>query len=374
MAEQSLKQRIAAMIGQTGPMPLADYMQLSLFDARQGYYPNRQAIGADGDFITAPEISQMFGELVGIWCAAIWQAMGRPDPFLLAEAGPGRGTAMADMLRAASSVPGFTEAARVRLIEASPAMIERQRVALAGYAADMDWLPDLDSLPDGPLILIANEFLDCLPMRQFIKRGDAWLERCIGTDDAGNLIDMLGAGLLDPAHLPPDASAQNDGAAFEMSPAREAWLETLALRLAEQGGAALIIDYGHDRSGFGDTFQAMRGHAPADPLAAPGTVDLTSHVDFAALTRTARGTGATVSPCSTQGAFLLAMGLLERAGRLGANRPASEQERISGEVERLAGPDAMGTLFKVLALAGPADSAAFASIPPFAPEAAQPHD
>lgn len=367
MPGQSLKRRIAAMIAQTGPMPLADYSQLCLFDAAQGYYRSRDAIGAEGDFITAPQISQIFGELAGIWCAAVWQALGKPRQFVLAEAGPGNGTAMADMLRAAASVPGFIDAARVRLIEASPAMIDRQREALANSDADIAWVSDLQELPDGPLILFANEFLDCLPMRQYVKAGNAWLERCVGIDPSGGLVSVLGAGMIDAPQLPNDASRETDGAVFETSPAREAWISALAMRLTEQGGAALIIDYGHGHPGFGDTFQAMRGHGFVDALAQPGTADLTSHVDFAALGEAARIAGANVSKIATQGDFLLAMGLLERAGRLGAGLPRTEQDRISGEVARLAAPDAMGTLFKVLALAGSGNSAALTDLPPFGP-------
>lgn len=372
MADLTLKQRIATMIAHTGPMPLADYMQLCLFDPEQGYYSNETAIGSAGDFVTAPQVSQMFGELIGVWCASVWEAMDRPDPFILAEAGPGHGTMMADMLRATASVKGFRRAARVRLIEAGATMANRQRKALAGVDADIEWMETPDRLPDGPLILVANEFLDCLPVRQFVKAGPVWRERCIGQSENGELSSVLGSAVLDADLLPADADREPDGAVFERAPAREAWTADLAARLAAGRGAALLIDYGHDRPGFGDTFQAMRGHAYADPLAEPGAADLTAHVDFEAVSRAASNEGTATSSIVAQGEFLPAMGLLERAGALGAGKPVEVQEGISDAVERLAGPRAMGKLFKVLALADHDTAQGLSGLPPFTAETKRP--
>lgn len=355
------------MIRISGPIPLPSYMQLCLHDPAQGYYANRNAIGTAGDFITAPEISQMFGELIGVWCVSVWQAMGSPSSFVLAEAGPGKGTLMADLLRAATPVPGFRDAAKIRLIEASPLMIEQQKGRLGGCGYDVQWCNSLDGLPGGPIILVANEFLDCLPMRQFVKSGDIWRERCIGLDDHGKLVNVLGAAALEATRLPDLHEAEPDGAVFETAPARQAWIEQLATRINTEGGAALLIDYGHAASGFGDTFQAMRSQKYAEPLTEPGNADLTSHIDFAAVAEAAQNTGSVVSPTITQAQFLLAMGLMERAGSLGEGKDDAQQREISLAVERLASPEAMGELFKVLALADPSTAGKLAGLPPFAP-------
>ncbi|MCU0790723.1 MAG: SAM-dependent methyltransferase, partial [Nitratireductor sp.] len=328
MPENALKQRLARLIEATGPVSLAQYMHIAMADPRHGYYANRTAIGGSGDFITAPEVSQMFGELIGVWCAGAWQAMGSPANFLLAEAGPGRGTMMRDMLRAAATVPGFVESASVRLIETSPAMIASQRERLEALAPDIAWVERLEDLPAGPLILVANEFLDVLPVRQFVKAKGVFRERCIALGPQGRLASALGSAIADDSLLPQGHEAEPEGSVFESSPAREAWVETLAMRLAESGGAALLIDYGHARSGFGDTFQAMRDHAHVDPLAEPGLADLTSHVDFEAVTKAAIRGGAAASPVIAQGEFLMRMGIAQRAGRLGAGKPAGHQDAI----------------------------------------------
>ena len=353
------------MIRASGPMPLADYMQICLHDPAQGYYSSRKAIGSEGDFVTAPEISQMFGELIGVWCASVWQAMGAPASFTLAEAGPGKGTLMADLLRAGQSAPGFIDAAKVRLIEASPLMMGEQRKALASFEGKIVWVDSTDDLLKEPLILVANEFLDCLPLRQFVKSGPVWRERCVGFDESGGLTTVLGTTTLPTEFLPPGHENEPDGAVFEVSPAREARVSGLAQHLMEAGGAALLIDYGHTETGFGDTFQAMRGHAYADPFAEPGRVDLTSHVDFLALAAIVTATGLTAPPLVTQSQFLLAMGLLERAGQLGHGGTPKTQERVTAEVQRLAGPEAMGSLFKVLSMADNRTANRLSELPPF---------
>lgn len=371
----ALALRIARLVEAGGPMSLADYMHLCMADPQHGYYAKRPAIGAQGDFVTAPEISQMFGELLGVWCASAWLAAGSPSPFVLAEAGPGRGTLMADLLRATAAIPGFRDAARVRLVETSADMRAAQRDRLAGLHPDIDWTESLPGPEGGPLLLVANEFLDVLPVRQYVKAGGAWRERCVVADVAGKLSTVLGAGAIDATILPPGHEAEPDGAVFEHAPAREAWVWQLAERLSEHGGAALLIDYGHGKSGFGDTFQAMRGHAAADPFAEPGMADLTAHVDFQRLAAAASEAGAVASPVVAQGEFLLDMGLAERAGRLGAGRDRAVQERLRGEAERLAGGAGMGSLFKALALCAPQWEAALESLPPFARRpAARPAD
>lgn len=360
-----LGRKIAELVRATGPMSLADYMNYCLSDPDHGYYANRRAIGAHGDFITAPEVSQMYGELIGIWCAAVWHALGSPPKFVLAEAGPGKGTLMADLLRAATSVPGFVEAVTVNMIETSPIMMAEQRKAI-GHSLETSWIASLEELSEGPLIVVANEFLDALPFRQFIKTEKGWCERCIALNEK-DALHWVAANLLpDLSLLPQEAEAQQKGAVFEYAPAREAWIQRLSEQIAHEGGAALLIDYGHAKSGFGDTFQAVRGHIHTDPLAEPGLADLTSHVDFEAICKAAHKEGVSVSPLTTQGEFLLAMGLAERADQLGAGKTEAEQDQIRKEAERLALPSDMGTLFKVLALGSNPLPAALSALPPFA--------
>lgn len=345
-----LAQKISRLIEATGPMSVADYMALCLFDPEHGYYTTRDPFGAEGDFTTAPEISQMFGELVAVWLYAAWQACGAPRPAIVAEIGPGRGTMMKDMLRTFAKLdPDFAAGNRFALIEASPRLAAVQKQTLAASPAPLEWHSHVDALPEGPLFIAGNELFDAVPVRQYVKTQAGWRERVVGLAEDGTLTLMAGPGAPDPVLLPPEARAAPQGAILEIAPAREALMETISERLAKQGGAGLFIDYGYEGPALGDTLQAVRGHAYAEVLADPGEADLTAHVDFAALARIARGHGLSVH-LMPQGEFLLELGLLERAGRLGAGRSAEEQERIRDEVERLAGPEQMGTLFKVLAV------------------------
>ncbi len=361
-----LKQRIHAMIEASGPLSLAQYMQMALSDPQHGYYKQRNAIGAKGDFITAPEISQMFGELLGLWVAIAWQAIGSPSSFLLVEAGPGRGTMMADALRAAASVPGFVGAAQIRLIENSPAMIALQRDKLSAHAERIRWIAGLDEVEEKPMVFIANEFLDALPFRQFIKAGGVWRERLVATGKNRDLGTVLGPSLAEPEILPGGHEAEPDGAVFEHAPAREAFVLQVSERLAATAGAALMIDYGHAKSGFGDTFQAVSKHAFTDPFKEPGMADLTSHVDFAAIRQSAIQTGVHAAPIVEQGAFLLAMGIAQRAQSLAAGKAPERQAQILRDVERLVLSGEMGALFKVLALCKNENASAMIHLPPFA--------
>lgn len=357
--ETPLARRLRRLIAAHGPISLAEYMQACLADPEHGYYARRETIGIEGDFITAPEISQIFGELIGIWCVETWRRLGRPSPFALVEAGPGRGTLMRDCLRAAAIDRGFCDAARVVLVETSSAMREHQTGMLEHAittGVTVSWTANLDNLPVMPVILLANEFLDALPFRQYVKRGPLWHEAGIGTgsQEGGDRFErQLLAANADPSILPSGAADEPDGAVFEHAPAREAAIRQMASYLIAHGGAALIIDYGHTISGFGDTFQAVAGHRHADPFERPGEQDLTSHVDFARLGEAARAEGIANCRFATQGEFLLAMGLLERAGALGADMDAEGRNAISEAVERLAGPKAMGTLFKVMGFSHP---------------------
>lgn len=350
-----LARRIERLIAASGPISLTEYMHACLADPDHGYYSRREAIGPHGDFVTAPEISQMFGELLGLWCVETWRRLGAPSPFMLIEPGPGRGTLMRDALRAARLDPAFLRAARVNMVETSARMRALQREALGEAGAqgvEITWTRDLANLPAMTAIVIANEFLDALPFRQYVKRGTLWHEAGVGIGEDGKLTRQLLAATASPAILPAEADEAEDGAVFEHAPAREAVCADIATHLHDHGGAALFIDYGHARSGLGDTFQAVAGHAHADPFENPGLHDLTSHVDFERLAAAARGAGAHAAPVITQGEFLLSLGLLERAGRLGTAMDEAGREAIRADVERLAGPDAMGTLFKVFAFSG----------------------
>lgn len=335
----TLEDRIAELIAEAGPIPVSQYMALCLFDPLDGYYTTREPFGAKGDFTTAPEISQMFGELVAVWLASAWQAAGAPQDAILAEIGPGRGTLARDMLRTLSRIaPGLTR--RVALIETSPRLVEVQKQALGATSAT--WHRDVRELPGAPLFIVGNELFDAIPIRQFVKTPQCWRERCVGLDADGALVFVAGPGTTD-APLP-DAP---NGAIFEIAPARNALMQEIAERISTHDGAGLFIDYGHLATGVGDTLQAMRAHAYVDVLATPGEADLTSHVDFAEL-GAASGAAGLQTRAMTQARFLLGMGLLERAGQLGAGGGAGLQERLQGEVERLAGAEQMGELFKVL--------------------------
>ncbi|WP_295809691.1 class I SAM-dependent methyltransferase [uncultured Nitratireductor sp.] len=346
----ALEDRIRAQIETAGPISVADYMALCLFDPEQGYYTTREPFGAAGDFTTAPEITQMFGELCAVWLYTAWKASGTPQAPVVAEIGPGRGTLMKDMLRTWAKIdPAFSRRMRLCMIEASPRLSEVQRKTLAMSAPEPIWIADIDALPAGPLFIIGNELFDAVPVRQYVKTDSGWRERAVGLDSNQRLSFMAGAGAPDETLLPPGAKSAPEGAIVELAPARNALMTRMAERIRAQGGAGLFIDYGYAKPGLGDTLQALRGHAYRDVLKEPGKADLTAHVDFSALAQAARDEGL-AAELMNQGDFLLKLGILERAGRLGADKNATEQQAIREAVERLAGPDRMGTLFKALAV------------------------
>lgn len=340
-----LARHLAARIGAEGPISLSDYMAECLLNPQHGYYATRDPFGADGDFTTAPEISQMFGELLGLCLAQSWLDQGSPAPFLLAEIGPGRGTLMADMLRAMRGVPGLLNAARVHLIEASPTLRERQRQTLSDH--QITWHDRIDSLPDGPLFLVANEFFDALPIRQFRRDGAGWRERQVG---------LTGDGLLTPGYgplsdIPPLADRLADtgeGDIVELCPALPPIAGEIARRIAHHGGVALIADYGGWHS-LGNTFQALQAHAVTDPFAEPGLADLTAHVDFEALAKTFRATGASATGMTPQGAFLERLGIAARTERLARSLSGAALETHLAAHRRLTDPAEMGQLFKLIA-------------------------
>ncbi|MGE4220014.1 MAG: class I SAM-dependent methyltransferase, partial [Alphaproteobacteria bacterium] len=314
------------------------------------YYRRADPLGAAGDFTTAPEISQMFGEMIGLWCAEMWQRMGRPAPAILAELGPGRGTLMADLLRAARMAPGFPAALRLHLVETSPALRARQRAALPGL--DVVWHDRVESVPDGPLLLVANEFFDALPVHQFVCTPRGWRERLVAVGADGRFGLVLAAAPTPMAALiaPALRDSAAEGAVAEVSPASIAAAAAIGRRIAAQGGAALILDYGDAQGRGGDTLQAVRRHARHDPFDAPGSADLTAHVDFARLAQAASEGGARCHGPVSQGAFLERLGIRLRADRL---RPAAVPGSVDAALDRLIGPAGMGTLFKALAVVHP---------------------
>jgi NADH dehydrogenase [ubiquinone] 1 alpha subcomplex assembly factor 7 len=351
-----LRQRIAG----DGPISVHDFMEACLADRGAGYYLTRQPIGKDGDFITAPEISQMFGELIGAWAAAIWQSMG--EPVTVAELGPGRGTLLADALRAWRSVPKFLDSASIALIETSPVLRETQKQTLRASPAPLCWYESLEDVPHGPLIVIANEFIDALPVRQFVRQDGVWHERCVMLNDTGDFVFCAGA-TGDRDALPPSLQSMDaaDGAVVETRPAVAPLLSGLAARAKQAPVAMLIADYGHERSGIGDTLQGVRRHRFADPLAMPGDADLTAHVDFAALKQTATDLGLAAFGPMPQGEFLLKLGLAERCDNLARNATEPQRAAVLSGVARLADPRQMGLLFKMIVL----QSSGLAPPPPF---------
>ncbi len=330
-----------------GGLTIARYMELCLAHPRHGYYMSRQPFGRKGDFITAPEASQIFGELLGVWAAAGWRAMGAPAPFRLVELGPGRGVLMKDVLRAARVMPGFTEAARVHLVETSPALRCIQRETLAEAETDIEWHDDFASVPEGPAIVLANEFFDALPVHHYEHTPDGWRERLVIVNSEGALdFAPLGEPL---AKLPEWAEDLPRGAVIELSPERAACAAQITSRLAAQGGAMLVLDYGHAHPGPGETLQAIARHRKVSVFHQPGRADLTAHVDFHALAVAMEKAGMTAWGPVEQGPFLRAMGLDARLEAL--TRAASARQRIilRRGARRIAGDDQMGRLFKVLA-------------------------
>jgi SAM-dependent MidA family methyltransferase len=350
-----LEAEIRRLIAITGPMPVSHYMAMCLSHPQHGYYMTRDPIGAAGDFITAPEISQMFGELLGLWAAAVWRQMGSPENIRLIELGPGRGTMMADALRAAQVLPDFYRAVGVHLVETSPALQKTQRRTLADVDVPMLWHSALDEVPEGPAIILANEFFDALPVHQAVKQEDGWHERMLLIDAAGNF--SLGVAPGPMAHfeniLPANIRAAPVGSIYEWR-ADSVALE-IGRRSARFGGAALVIDYGHAESEVGDTVQAVGEHAYANPLVAPGLVDLTAHVDFQSLAQAAESIGARIHGPVEQGEFLRRLGIDRRAAALKTNAAPEKASEIDGALERLTGSGArrMGVLFKVMGFGDP---------------------
>jgi NADH dehydrogenase [ubiquinone] 1 alpha subcomplex assembly factor 7 len=335
-----LKDRFARLIAATGPISIAQFMA----EANARYYDVRDPLGPGGDFITAPEISQMFGELIGLWLADLWDRAGRPGDVCYVELGPGRATLARDALAAAARF-GLTP--QVHFVEASTVLraVQRRHFPAASWHQDLAGLPD-----NAPLLIVANEFFDALPVRQLVRTAQGWRERMVGLED-GRLVPIAGARPMDAA-VPAELATEREGAIIETCPAAAAIVGEIARRLAVQGGAALIIDYGRTAPAHGSSLQALRAHAKVDPFAHPGEADLTAHVDFSVFPAIARGHGARWMGTTSQGAFLTALGLGARAQALCRAAPA-KADAIRAAAHRLAAPEAMGSLFKVAGLAAP---------------------
>ena len=348
--EQDIRRRIAA----AGPMPIGEYMALCLSHPDHGYYVTQQPLGAAGDFTTAPEVSQIFGELIGLWTVAIWQQMGSPENVRLIELGPGRGTLMNDALRAAHVAPAFRSAVVAHLVEISRPLRLQQEETLKDAGVPVFWHHALDDVPAGPSIVIANEFFDALPIHQAVNVGHEWRMRTVDVIDG-----KLGFGVAQTAiphfagTLPPAVRQAGDGEIFEWRDDTMAF--ELGRRVMSGGGAALVIDYGHSRSDAGDTFQAIARHSFADPLKNPGQSDLTAHVDFEALTHAVETMGPKAFGPVMQARLLDSLGVQARANALKANVPRNKAFEIDSALARLTGTGrtGMGQLFKAVAFAHP---------------------
>lgn len=335
-----------------GPISIAEFMAAALTHPRFGYYMGKDPLGVKGDFITAPEISQMFGELIGAWAVAAWRQMGGPETLALVELGPGRGTLMSDALRAARTAPDFLAAATIHLVETSPAFEARQRQALAGYRAN--WHRDFEDVPSAPLIVIANEFFDALPIQQYVFTEGGWRRRCVGIDDETHrLCFVLAAEPLDDP-MEPNLGDGAIGDIRETSPMAVALMASIARRLRQHRGTALIIDYGAAKSAPGDSLQAVKGHASHRVLDHPGEADITAHVDFEALANAAAAQGCHSFGPLPQGIFLKNLGIEARKGRLLEGADAAQARDIRSAYARLTSSAAMGTLFKALGVASTA--------------------
>jgi NADH dehydrogenase [ubiquinone] 1 alpha subcomplex assembly factor 7 len=342
--------RLARLIETAGPITVADYMTAALGDPHHGYYRTADPLGAAGDFTTAPEISQLFGELIGAWLVDCWDRMGRPNPISLVELGPGRGTLMADALRASASVPGWREALQLHLVEINPHLRNMQGASLAAYAPH--WHETLGSLPELPTLLVANEFFDALPIRQFVFQAGQWRERLVNWSAAAGFHFAL------TSHPSPlamvairDLADVTENAVFEFSPAAIGAANEIGQRIARHGGGALVIDYGRTKSAVGESLQAVRRHVMVNVLENPGEADLSAHVDFGILLRAGTESGAAAfGPC-TQGDFLHRLGIGERAAHLKRRASPSQIAELDSAVARLTAPSAMGNLFKVAVIA-----------------------
>ena len=365
MATTPLEAEILRRIALAGPMPVRQYMELCLSHPVHGYYTTRDPLGRDGDFITSPEVSQVFGELLGLWAASAWHQMGQPENVRLVELGPGRGTMMLDALRAMQVVPAFRAAIVVHMVEFSPALQQRQQQTLAAVDVPMMWHQTFDEVPDGPTIVLANELFDALPVNQAIKQFNGWYERVVEIGPDGKLTFGIANDLIPlfDQLVPPNMRDAPIGAIYEWR--ADNLPLSLSRRVVRQGGAALVVDYGHVESAPGDTLQAVGGHAFVNPLESPGAVDLTAHVDFQAFALAAESMGVGVTGPIAQAEFLRNLGIEKRAASLKALVTPEKAAEIDSAIQRLLGEGRteMGSLFKAIGIAHPS----LGTLPGFTP-------
>ena len=346
----ALGQRIAALISAQGPISIAQFMTMALHDPVAGYYATRDPFGAAGDFITAPEISQVFREIMGLWCVQVWHDQGKPVRKRLVELGPGRGTLMKDALRAMSVAPEFLDGLEVVLVEASPALTTIQKDSLQNNGVDTRWVERFDSsLGDRPLFLLANEFFDALPVRQYVNTARGWRERMVTVDAGGALTFALAPTPVPVSLIPSNRIGAPEGGVYEVACLAQALTEEIACLIAHQGGGALIVDYGYDKVDFGETLQAVANHSMASVLSDPGESDLSAHVDFLALAARVTGGGAAAFGPVPQGDFLEDLGAVQRIEQLVTRHPDAAKNLWS-RLDRLVNSEQMGTLFKALAI------------------------
>jgi NADH dehydrogenase [ubiquinone] 1 alpha subcomplex assembly factor 7 len=348
----SLEEILIERIGNNGPISIADFMEQALAHPEYGYYMRRDPFGVNGDFITAPEISQMFGELLGLWAGVSWMMAGSPNSINLVELGPGRGTLMADMLHAAPLVEGFAEAIVVHMVETSPVLssIQEQTLKKATLSEPPLWHKALADVSEGSSIIIANEFFDALPIEQYFKAGDYWCPRVVDVKPDGDGLCFVLLPPFDMPELPPGLVNVESDVMVEVCPSALDIMADISRRITEYGGAALLIDYGHSQSAAGETLQALKNHKYQNPLVDPGESDLTAHVDFGALAQRVFASGARAIGPITQGDFLCALGISQRADALMKKASPKQAKDISSALKRLTDVEEMGELFKVMAV------------------------
>ncbi len=353
MSYDCLEDEIKALIRTRGPIPVSAFMDMALSHPKFGYYATRDPLGAEGDFITAPEVSQMFGELIGLWVVQVWIDMDAPDQIHLVELGPGRGTLMADAQRAIKqAAPKLWQNLGTHLVETSPTLTACQQQNLEGKTAHpVTWHTDSSGLPKEPAIFIANEFFDALPIQQFIRADDGWRQREVSLIDDELTFTHANERTTDTPPMVIPNQEPEGGSVLEHCPSAITMMETIADHIADHTGAALIIDYGH-QGGFGDTLQAVRNHKFHPVLNDPGEADLTAHVNFSALAQAVGSAGAKTTSIQTQGIFLKALGIEARANSLCAQANDAQKKAVEQALNRLVHPQEMGHLFKVLACYG----------------------
>ncbi len=350
----TLQEQLKAYIHSNGPISVRAFMEACLYDPMHGYYRKGNPIGSDGDFITAPEISQMFGEILGVWAVSSWQAMGQPVPLQIIELGPGRGTLMSDVLRALSQLHPAFETISVHLVERSDTLRAQQKASLQGFGGPVSWYENLKDVPSGPSLLIANEFLDCLPIRQFVQTNDGWHERVVALDKDGTFCFAVGNKLRDGVIIPQRYKAAEPGSVFEFCPVFEGLMNEMSRFSNTHPFAGLFIDYGFEGPALGESLQAVHKHKMVSPFTSPGNVDLTAHVDFTAFSALAVARGMKSFGPRDQGAFLSQLGIGTRAQKLASSVQDVQAEKLLVDAVRLVAPEQMGSLFKVLCVTSPA--------------------